>query len=105
MKMRIMDVLFSDEIPDPRDVVIISLAHACDIFNQLLSRADMDRAYERIEQIRKLDLIGQAMSQLYMPSNDPFPRPCIRTCTGSAPTVVRSPATRLAPRPPRATGL
>ena len=63
VKMRIMDVLFSDEIPDPRDIVIISLAHACDIFNQLLSRADMDRAYERIEQIRKLDLIGQAMSQ------------------------------------------
>ena len=63
VKMRIMDVLFSDEIPDPRDVVIISLAHACDIFNQLLSRADMDRAYERIEQIRKLDMIGQAMSQ------------------------------------------
>ena len=26
VKMRIMDVLFSDEIPDPRDVVIISLA-------------------------------------------------------------------------------
>ena len=63
VKIRIMDVLFSNEIPEPRDVVIISLAHACDIFSQLLSRSDMERAYERIEQVRRLDLIGQAMSQ------------------------------------------
>ena len=63
VKTRIMDVLFSNEIPGPRDVVIISLAHACDIFKQLLPRADMEKAHERIEQVRKLDLIGQAMSQ------------------------------------------
>ena len=63
VKTRIMDVLFSNEIPGPRDVVIISLAHACDIFSQLLSRSDMERAHERIEQVRKLDLIGQAMTQ------------------------------------------
>ena len=32
VKLRIMEVLFSDQIPGPRDVVIIGLAHACDIF-------------------------------------------------------------------------
>ncbi len=63
VKTRIMGVLFSNEIPAPRDVVIITLAHACGIFNQLLSASEMERAYERIEQVRKLDLIGQAMSQ------------------------------------------
>ena len=63
VKLRIMGVLFSDEIPDPRDVMIICLADACGIFSRLLSREELDRASARIEQVRKLDLIGQAMSQ------------------------------------------
>ena len=32
VKLRIMSVLFSDEIPDPRDIVIVCLAEACGIF-------------------------------------------------------------------------
>ena len=63
VKLRIMGVLFSDEIPDPRDVVIICLADACGIFKELLSRRELEQAAARIEQVRKLDLIGQAMSQ------------------------------------------
>lgn len=63
VKLRIMGVLFSDEIPSPRDVVIISLAHACGIFSELLSKRELEQATARIEQVRKLDLIGQAMSQ------------------------------------------
>ena len=63
VKLRIMGVLFSEDIPDPRDVVIICLADACGIFRGLLSRRELDRASARIEQVRKLDLIGQAMTQ------------------------------------------
>ncbi len=63
VKLRIMGVLFSEEIPDPRDVVIICLADACGIFRRLLSRTELSRASERIEQVSRLDLIGQAMSQ------------------------------------------
>lgn len=63
VKLRIMGVLLSDEIPDPRDVVIICLAHACGILRELLPRRELERASDRIEQVRKLDLIGQAMSQ------------------------------------------
>lgn len=63
VKLRIMEVLFSDEIPDPRDVVIICLADACALFRQLLSKQELDRASKRIEQVTRLDLIGQAMSQ------------------------------------------
>ena len=63
VKLRIMGVLFSDEIPSPRDVVIICLAHACGIFSELLSKRELEQATARIEQVRKLDLIGQAMSQ------------------------------------------
>ena len=63
VKLRIMGVLFSDEIPDPRDVVLICLADACGIFRGLLSKQELSKASARIEQVRKLDLIGQAMSQ------------------------------------------
>ena len=63
VKLRIMEVLFSDQIPGPRDVVIIGLAHACDIFKGILSARELARVSDRIDQVRKLDLIGQAMSQ------------------------------------------
>ena len=63
VKLRILGVLFSDEIPTPRDVVIICLADACGIFKGLLSRRELDSVASRIEQVRKLDLIGQALSK------------------------------------------
>ena len=62
VKLRIMGVLFSDEIPDPRDVVIICLADTCGIFRELLSKREVSQAAARIAQVRQLDLIGQAVS-------------------------------------------
>ena len=63
VKLRILNVLFSDEIPDPRDQMIICLAAACGIFPRLLSRQEHARAADRIAQVSQLDLIGQTMSQ------------------------------------------
>ena len=63
VKLRIMEVLLSDQIPEPRDVVIIALADACGIFGELLPKRELQRVSTRIEQVRKLDLIGQAMAQ------------------------------------------
>ena len=63
VKLRILNVLFSDEIPDPRDQMIICLADACGIFPCLLSRQEHSRAADRIAQVSQLDLIGQTMSQ------------------------------------------
>ena len=57
-----MEVLFGNDIPDPRDVVIICLADACGILRELLSARELERASERIDQVRRLDLIGQAVS-------------------------------------------
>ena len=63
VKLRILGVLLSDEIPDPRDIVIICLADACGILSQLLPKRELAAVRDRIEQVRKLDLIGQAMAQ------------------------------------------
>ena len=63
VKLRIMEVLFSDEIPDPRDIMLICLVDACGIFNELLSKSELANAADRIAQVRQMDLIGQATTQ------------------------------------------
>lgn len=63
VKLRILGVLFSDDIPDPRDQMIICLADACAIFPRLLSRREYEGAADRIALVSRMDLIGQAMSQ------------------------------------------
>ena len=63
VRRRIMDVLLSEEIPEPRDIVTIGLADATGIFKNMLSRQELERVSDRIEQVRRLDLISQAMTQ------------------------------------------
>lgn len=63
VKLRIMDVLLSDCIPDPRDVALICLADSAGAFRFILSDRELRLAVPRIEQVSKLDLIGQAMTE------------------------------------------
>ena len=62
VKLRILDVLLGDDIPDARDVVIICLADACGLFRELFSESELYRALPRFEHIRKLDLVGRAVT-------------------------------------------
>ncbi len=63
VKMRIMEVLFNNSIPHPRDVALICLADVCGIFSQLLSMRELEHVRERIDIVRKLDLIGQELAK------------------------------------------
>ncbi len=63
VKLRIMDILFRDIIPEPRDIVIICLVDACNIFKHILTERDHKLATERIRQCRQMDLIGQAVNK------------------------------------------
>ena len=63
VKLRLFEVLLSDVLPSPRDVVILCLSHACGILNEILPRHELDRALDRIEQVRRLDLIGQTVAK------------------------------------------
>ena len=63
VKLRIMEVLLTDTLPSPRDVVIICSADACGLFRRLLAKSELQAALVRIDQVRKLDLIGQATTQ------------------------------------------
>ena len=60
IKARIGNVIFTDEIPDPRDVVIVCLVNTCDVF-RLIFELD-EAAEERIKLICRLDLIGRSIA-------------------------------------------
>ncbi len=59
VKTRISKEIFSNEIPSPRDVLIICLANTCDVL-RFIFQLD-EEAEERIELISRLDLIGQSI--------------------------------------------
>ena len=61
VKLRILDVLTSDAIPDPREIALISLAHACDLFADTFSHGRVFQYRRRIDRLRKMDLIGREL--------------------------------------------
>ena len=61
VKMRVSKIIFSNEIPSPRDVIIISLTNACDVFRFMFQLEDEQE--KRIQNICKMDLIGRAISE------------------------------------------
>ena len=63
VKLRIGDVLLSVDIPDPRDVALIGLVDACDILREIFPDRDMEQCRPRIDQLRKMDLIGRELAQ------------------------------------------
>ena len=59
VKMRLGRIIFDNQIPDPRDVIIVCLANACDVLRHTFE-LDHD-AEKRIELICQLELIGRAI--------------------------------------------
>ena len=57
--LRIMRILFSEEIPDSRDIVIVCLADASGVLQRRLSTQEREELRERIDLLRRLDLIGR----------------------------------------------
>ena len=58
---RIRNVIFNNEIPFPRDVVIVCLLNTCDVLRFIFQLDDEQE--ERIQAICKLDLIGRAIAE------------------------------------------
>lgn len=58
---RLRALILSDDIPDPRDILLISLLVSCNLVDRLFSRAETGAVQDRIEQISQMDLIGQAV--------------------------------------------
>ncbi len=60
IKTRIGRAIFTDTIPDPRDVIVICLVNTCDAF-RFIFQLDAE-AEERIGFICKMDLIGRSIA-------------------------------------------
>jgi golgi phosphoprotein 3 len=61
VRERLRATILGDDIPDPRDVLLISLLVSCSLIDRLFNRAETEAAQDRIDQISQMDLIGQAV--------------------------------------------
>ena len=61
IKNRIGECIFSDAIPDPRDIMVVFLVNTCDVFRFIFELDD--EAEERIKFICDLDLIGRSIAK------------------------------------------
>lgn len=63
IRLRVMRVLFSDDIPDPHEIAIITLSQAVGLFQRMLSAQEEQLARERIDLLCRMDQIGRAVGQ------------------------------------------
>lgn len=61
-KTRILGVVLNDEIPDPRDAILVALMHTCGGFKLLLEEEDYEERLDRIELVARVDLIGRTVA-------------------------------------------
>jgi hypothetical protein len=62
VKARLLGVLFNDDIPDTRDVLLIGLARAANLFAVILSAEELERAQPRIDQVADFEEINRALA-------------------------------------------
>ena len=93
-KSRIFSAVLDAEIPDPRDVILISPVAACDAFRLLLAPEELEQTRERIDPICKMDLLGQAIgaaikessagpAQMYVSHSKPIPKASLSWLIGN----------------------
>lgn len=63
VRARLRLALLGTDIPEVRDIVLISLLNACRLIPRILADDELPRAHARIAQLSRLDLIGQALAQ------------------------------------------
>jgi hypothetical protein len=56
-----MSVLFNDEVPEPRDTLLLGLAKSTGVLSAILTSDELDKATPRIEEVAALEEIGRAV--------------------------------------------
>ncbi len=62
VRARLRNLIFSNDIPDVRDIVIISILHHGKLIDTVLTPTEYEKYKERVTQISKMDFIGQAIA-------------------------------------------
>ena len=63
MRTRLRELILGNDIPDPRDVVLISLGKACRLLDDLFTPEEKKRVRTRIAALARLDLIGDELAK------------------------------------------
>jgi hypothetical protein len=63
VKARVMHLINSDEIPNPRDSLIVGLLRATSLMNHLFTAASLDKLQIRIDDIVNLEEINRSLSK------------------------------------------
>jgi hypothetical protein len=63
VRARLRHLVLTDEIPDPRDIVLLCLIEACGLLGLVLSPEEIARTQARVDELARLDLIGQAVTK------------------------------------------
>jgi len=61
-KARLTAVLYSGEVPDPRDTLLLGLAKATDVLYAMFSRQEMAKLAPRIDEVVALEEMGRSVS-------------------------------------------
>lgn len=63
VRQRLKDVILKEDILLPHDIMLITLAQACGLFRYMFDASVLKAATPRIEQVAKMDLIGQSVGK------------------------------------------
>ncbi len=60
---RIRHLVLDGDIPDPRDIVLITLVKSSDLIGHIFTKEERETAERRVYQLSQMDLIGQAVTK------------------------------------------
>ncbi|HLK50868.1 MAG TPA: GPP34 family phosphoprotein [Bryobacteraceae bacterium] len=62
LRERLAGAILGDQIPDPRDIMLVSLAEPCGLLRCLLSEAELESRKQRIAMLSNLETISRKVS-------------------------------------------
>ncbi len=63
VRERLRELVFSVDIPDPRDAVLIGLVNACGLVDGLFSQEELESVTPRLTELARLELIGREVDR------------------------------------------
>ncbi|MYB35552.1 MAG: cytochrome P450 [Gammaproteobacteria bacterium] len=71
--LRVMNIIFSEDIPTPDEAMLIALVDACGIFGNILTRSELEERRDRINLVCSLDLVGLSVRNAVLSIREPDP--------------------------------
>jgi len=62
VKLRLAQAILTDEIPDTRDIMLVSIAEQCGLLSYVLSPAELANRKDRIEMLSNLETISRKVT-------------------------------------------